>query len=419
MNRSNAPEFKQAESLELIFPEKIELENGIELYWMKAVKDESVKLDIEWFAGSKYQRKKLVSGFTNRLLLSGNSKRSAKTISSEIDFFGGYIQDEVDKDHASVTIYGLRENFRNIFQIYQEAMLTCEFPEKEFEEERTIALSKFKIDAEKVKYLCQRKFNECLFGLEHPYGKVADAVDFTNLKREDLVEYYKQFYLGSKPVLFLVGNVSDEIIEDIRAWSKHLSGKKVEYKKRGPHSKVGQTEIVRPGAIQTAIRIGRIAVDKDHKDYFGLQLLDTILGGYFGSRLMANIREDKGYTYGIGSGVAVLEDSSYFFISTEVAKEVKDATLKEIYLELDKLKTELIPEEELARVKNYMLGEFLRQSDGPAAMMESFKNIYFNHLKDSYYTDFIAAIHRISAKELRAIANIYFVQKKMVEVIVG
>lgn len=419
MNRSTAPEFKQAESLELIFPEKIELENGIELFWIKDVKDESVKLDIEWFAGSKYQTKKLVASFTNKLLLSGNSKRSAKTISSEIDFYGGYVQDEIDKDHGSVTLYGLRENFKKIFEIYSAAMLTCEFPKKEFEEERTIALSKFKIDSEKVKYVCQRKFNECIFGETHPYGKVADEVDFMNLKREDLIAFYKHFYLGTKPVLFLVGNVTDDIIEDLKNWSKKLADKRVDFKKIKINSKVGRTEILKPDAIQSAIRIGRIAVDKDHKDYFGLQLLDTILGGYFGSRLMANIREDKGYTYGIGSGIAVLENSSYFFISTEVAKEVKEATLKEIYFELDKLKTDLIPEEELTRVKNYMLGEFLRHSDGPTAMMESFKNIWFNHLKETYYSDFIAAIHRISAKELRAIANNYFVHKNMVEVIVG
>jgi len=419
MNRKTAPEFKQAESLALIFPEKIELENGVELFWMKDVKDESVKLDIEWFAGSKYQTKKLVANFPNKLLLSGNGKRSAKTISAEIDFYGGYVQDELDKDHGSVTLYGLKENFKKIFEIYSTAMMNCEFPKKEFEEERTIALSKFKIDAEKVKYLCQRKFNECIFGENHPYGKVANEDDFLNLKREDLKAFYTQFYLGTKPVLFLVGNVDDDVIEDLRTWSKKLTNKRVDFKKQKLVSKVGRTEILKLDAIQTAIRIGRIAVDKDHKDYFGLQLLDTILGGYFGSRLMANIREDKGYTYGIGSGIAVLEDSSYFFISTEVGKEVKEATLKEIYFELDKLKTELIPEEELTRVKNYMLGEFLRHSDGPTAMMESFKNIWFNKLKETYYSDFIAAIHRISAKELRAIANNYFVHKNMVEIVVG
>ena len=124
MNRKLAPEFKQAESLELIFPEKIILENGSELFWFKAVKDESVKLDIEWFAGSKYQDKKLTASFTNRLLLSGNSKKSAKEIATAIDFYGGFVQDELDKDHANITLYGLRENFNAIFSIFVDALRT-------------------------------------------------------------------------------------------------------------------------------------------------------------------------------------------------------------------------------------------------------------------------------------------------------
>lgn len=419
MNRKVAPSFKLAESLSLVLPQKIKLANDITLYWMKDVKDDSVKLDIEWFAGTKYQQQKLVASFTNKLLLSGNSKKSAKAISSEMDFYGGFVQDEVDKDHAAITLYGLRENFQSIFRVFQEAMLSCEFPEKEFEDERTIALSKFKIDSEKVKYICQRKFGECLFGEHHPYGQVAEAKDFEALNRDVLHEFYKEYYLGTKPVLFLVGNVDQKVIDDLHAWSSKLSEKKSSYPKSEVRPKPGRTEFLKEDAIQSAIRVGLIAVDKKHPDYFGLQVLDTVLGGYFGSRLMTNIREDKGYTYGIGSAVAVLEDTSYFFITTEVAKEVKEDTVKEIYTELDRLKNELIPADELERVKNYMLGEFLRHSDGPAAMMENFKNLWFNKLPETYYTDFIHAIHALKAEDLQNLANKYFVKDQLVEVIVG
>ena len=134
---------------------------------------------------------------------------------------------------------------------------------------------------------------------------------------------------------------------------------------------------------------------------------------------MANIREDKGYTYGIGSAFAVMDDAAYFFISTEVAKEVKENTITEIYFELDRLKNELIPEDELERVKNYMLGEFLRQMDGPGAMMESFKNIWFNQLSQDYYSRFIHAINNYTAAELRDLAKKYYLRERMVEVVVG
>ncbi|MBL7900316.1 MAG: insulinase family protein, partial [Crocinitomicaceae bacterium] len=173
MNRTLAPEFKQADKIDLVIPQKIVLDNDISLYWLKDVKDDSVRLDIEWFAGTKYQTKKLVAGFTNKLLLSGNEKKSAREIAAEIDFYGGFVQDECDKDHSGVTLYGLKENFKNIFSVFNEAMLTCTFPEKDFEDERNITLSKFKIDSEKVKYLCQRTFNAALFGENTPYGQMA------------------------------------------------------------------------------------------------------------------------------------------------------------------------------------------------------------------------------------------------------
>ncbi|MFT4602081.1 MAG: zinc protease, partial [Arenicella sp.] len=154
-------------------------------------------------------------------------------------------------------------------------------------------------------------------------------------------------------------------------------------------------------------------------DYFHFQLLNTILGGYFGSRLMANIREDKGYTYGIGSGMAVLQETGYFFISTEVGKDVKEETMTEIHKELKLLTEELITEDELMKVKNYMLGEFLRHADGSLSQMEMFKNIYFNDLKETYYFDFIQAVHDATLPGLKRLAEKYLNPKDMLTVISG
>lgn len=419
MNRTVAPQTTLPKQAELVFPEKIILENGIELYWMKDVKDNSVKLDFEWFAGSKYQTKKLSASFANKLLLSGNAKKSAKEIAEEIDYYGGFTQDEVDKDHGAITLYGLVENMQSILAIFADAFLNCEYPEKEIEDERKAAITKFKIDKEKVKYICQRNFNESLFGKSHPYGQLADEEDFVNLNRNDIVEFYQKYYRETKPVIFLVGNVDNDFIDSLKKFSAQLGSKNVDWKKQAISPTKGKQIIEKADALQTAIRVGRPMVNKKHADYFGLQVLDTILGGYFGSRLMANIREDKGYTYGIGSAIAVMDDAAYFIISTEVAKEVREQTLHEIFVELDKLKTEAVSHEELQRVKNYMLGEFLRQADGPTPMMESFKNIWFNQLPNSYYSDFVKAVHQINADDLKRLAQTYFVREEMVEILAG
>lgn len=418
MNRTTAPDIKQADKLNLVLPEEITLQNDVKLYWLKDVKDDSVKVEISWDAGSKYQTKPLIAGFTNKLLLSGSPKKTAKAISEELDYYGGYIQKELDKDHAGVSIYGLNENIQDIFSVFQQALADVSFEMEEVEKEVRIAKNKFSVDSQKVKTLCRRQFNASVFGADTAYGRVAKIEDFDRVMLEDIRDFYDRFYYQT-PVIFLTGNVSDEFIEMLRTWSVNFRQPKVNFQQEEFFPTVGRVDVPKKDALQSAIRIGRLMFDKKHEDYFHFQLLNTIFGGYFGSRLMANIREDKGYTYGIGSGLASMMDTAYFFITTEVGKDVKELAIREIFHEIKVLQTELIPVDELEKVKNYMLGEFLRNADGPLSMMEVFKNLYYHELPETYYSDFMQAIHDATAEDLRDLAIRYLQRDRMVEVVAG
>lgn len=419
MNRTIAPEFIKPDRLEIEFPTTIQLENGVTLFWISDVKDESVKLDIEWTAGSKYQDKKLVANFANKLLFSGNDKATSTEIAAEIDFYGGFLQHELDRDHAGFNLYGLKDNISNIFKVAMNAIMNCAYPTSEFEKERSVGLMRYKIESKKVKTICRRTFNESVFGKDSAYGQVADLSDFDHINREDVLAFYEAFYKKNIPTLFLVGNVDEAFIEDLRKWTAQLTPTAKSYTKSEFTQLKKRIDIPVDDAIQSAIRFGRLMFDKNHEDYFKFQLLNTVLGGYFGSRLMVNIREDKGYTYGIGSSMSVMEDGAYFFITTEVGVDVKEPTIQEIKDELKRLRTELIPEEELNRVKNYMLGDFLRHADGPIAMMENFKNIHFNRLKKTYYTDFIKAVNQATSDELLHIAQTYLGEDDLTLVTAG
>ncbi|NOQ73608.1 MAG: hypothetical protein GQ574_16500 [Crocinitomix sp.] len=420
MNRSIAPDYTQAENLAIQFPEKIQLAEGIQLFWMKDVKDDSVKLDIEWRAGSKYQAKKLVASFTNKLVLSGDENKPSSAIQEEIDYYGGFLQHELDRDHAGLVLYGLRDNIAKVFGIVTEALATVSFPEKQFEKERRVATMAFNIESKKVKNLCQRRFNLAVFGEESAYGKSADEADFAAVERQDLNDFYQAIYQEGTPIVFLVGNVEAAFIEELKTWAQSFRPKTNNYTAQLSRQEKGRiANIVVEDALQSAIRIGRLMFNKTHPDYFGFQVLNTVLGGYFGSRLMANIREDKGYTYGIGSDLAVMEDAAYFIISTEVGIDVREETLQEVFNEIERLQNELISEEELSKVKNYLLGDFLRQADGPIAMMENFKNIHFNELPRTYYSDFIHAIHTTTAVELQNLAIKYLQREDLTIVTAG
>jgi predicted Zn-dependent peptidase len=419
MNRSIAPIFKQPEKLDIVLPETIELSNGARIFWLKDVKDETVKLDMEWCAGSKYQHKLLAANYTNKLLLSGTPDKSAGEIAERIDYYGGYVQHELDHDHAGITIYGLTDNIADIFKVFQDAFTNATFPEKAFEKEKAIGLNQYQIASKKVKTVAKRAFNRSLFGAETEYGKVAQEDDFHQLTSSDVESFYNEFYAGKAPEIFLVGNVSDEFMSGLKEWTEALKVSKNMFQ---PSVKVQEKTILHipvKDAIQSAIRFGRLMFSKNHPDYFKFQVLNTLFGGYFGSRLMTNIREDKGYTYGIGSGMSVMQDAAYFFITTEVGSEVRELAIQEIFNEMNRLKTEVVSEEELYKVKNYMLGDFLRHADGPIAMMENFKNIHFNDLKTSYYNDFIAAVHATTAEDLQNLANKYWQETDLLVVSAG
>ena len=171
--------------------------------------------------------------------------------------------------------------------------------------------------------------------------------------------------------------------------------------------KVSFIYIEKENALQSAIRIGRIFPNKTHHDYFGLKILNTVLGGYFGSRLMKNIREDKGYTYGIGSGILSLKESGYFFISTEVGSDVTQLALNEIYKEIETIRTTPIPQEELDLVKNYLLGQLLSSCDGPFSMAAMFENANEYGLDYTHYNNYIACIKEISPTTLLELAVKY------------
>lgn len=419
MNRAVTPHYVQPTNLALKFPKEVMLANGARLFWIEDVKDDSVKLDIEWRAGSKYQPKKLVANFANKLLLSGNESHSSADIANKIDFYGGFFNQEIDRDHAGVTLYGLRDNIENIFNVFSESIMECTFPEKDFEKERSVARMRFLIDGKKVKTVCRRGFNKAIFGAESEYGQLAEIEDFDAIRREDVKRFYADFYLNGTPTIFIVGRLEPSFLNRLNEWTERLGGNTLGFEPAPLIQQTGRIDLPIENALQSAIRLGRLMFDKSHPDYFKFQLLNTALGGYFGSRLMNNIREDKGYTYGISSSMSVMESAAYFHISTEVGVNVREAAIAEIYKELDLLRTIEIGEDELGKVKNYMLGDFLRHADGPIAMMENFKNIHFNRLQPTYYTDFIKAVNEANAAELRILAQKYFNPEDLILVTAG
>lgn len=412
LDRQTPPGFKPIKSINYLKAEKGILDNGIPVYSLNSGNEQIIKLDIVFNAGIWYQNQSLISSFTSLMLLEGTSNFSSKEIAEKLDYLGSYIYPYVEKDIAGITLFCLNKHTEESILLLKEILENPMFPSEELEIQIKNHEQQYLINSQKVSVISQKEFNKALFGANHPYGKSASITDYNLVTRDLLVEYYAKHYNLSSSKIIISGFVDKSVLSIL---NKHL-GTVVITTDNNLDS--NEFEIItssdkelkfhKDDSVQSSLRLGKIIINKLHPDYMGAQVLNLVFGGYFGSRLMNNIREDKGYTYGIGSSLVSLQHAGFLSISTQAGSEHIRNILKEIQFEISVLQNDLISNEELNRAKNYFLGEMLRGFDGPFEMAESFKSILLYGLEYKYFDDFINTINTITPVELRDLAIKYY-----------
>lgn len=417
-NRNLQPELVAIDAIDFVAPKKYDLSPEVPLYHMKEVQNETSRFDLYFDAGN-CRGEKGIPGFTNGLLLSGTPSKTSIEIQEEINSLGGFLESGVAVETATVSMYCLRENLKSILNTILDAIQHVDFKEEEIEELTADRKQKWKINQEKVSTRAQQEFRSKLFSSNERYGFTLLEDDFDNVRQSDLKEFHAQYYLKGLTKVVIVGNFEEEVILEIAKLFKPFLAQQIgDFDPNVQHTP-GIQIIEKAGALQTAIRAGRMLFNKNHPDYLDFLFVNTILGDYFGSRLMANIREDKGYTYGIGSMMAELDGTGYFLMATEVGKEVRDETLKEIQFELKRLQTELVPENEMQLVRNYMLGQLLKSADGAYAMTDLFLSAELHGKSLDFYNEAIRSLHAITPERVRELAQKYLNWEDMAVVAVG
>ncbi len=403
LNRSLQPEIKDGEKIHFVQPQAINIGPHTSIFYLDQVKDETVRIELNFNAGQIHGQKN-VAGFVSALLLAGTAEKSSVQIHEELDFLGAYVDHEISMESAFIHLFCLRKNVYAALEILVDALENAAFPEQEIQDMLQEKRQRFLVSNEKVNFLARKEFQKQLFANAGAYARQLELEDFVDVKRADLLDFHRKFYLQSLRKVVVVGDLGAEIIpflsNKISAWSQPESFDFIP----GFTNEAGEFHVQKKGALQTAIRIGIPMFNKQHADYLDFLILQTILGDYFGSRLMSNIREDKGYTYGIGCALVELKRTGYFVIATEVAKDVTEATIREIKYEIERLKNELIPQDELDLVKNYLLGQLLKSADGPNAMMDLFLGVEQHQMTLDFYNKYIEKIKTVTPEDLKEIA---------------
>ena len=417
--RTMAPGTHSIEKIPFFFPDSVKMDNGTDVFFYNDVDAEVVKIELLFNAGTAYGETPLLARMTNSMITAGTSTLSQKQIAEMIDSYGAYFEKEISADHASLTVYSLRKYAEEVLKIITEVFNDCVFPEVELQNNLRVQRQKFLINQEKVSFLCKQKFTRLLFG-DHPYGRKTELNNYDTLRRKDVQSFYTEHY-KKRPTFLLAGKVDEKLIKCLNKLfgSQHYEVEEPESASNGIKPVRKREILLKEDAIQSAIRIGRLLFSKTHPDYPGMYVLNTILGGYFGSRLMSNLREDKGYTYGVGSGISSMKDAGYFFISTEVGAEVTAAAEKEILFEIDRLRQDKVPLQELEVVKNYILGQLLQHTDGVFELLDQFKSLHIFGLSESHFHQNIGNLKAVNPDLLIDLAQKYFDVAEFTTVIAG
>ncbi len=422
INRNIQPNINLVDRIDFNQPEISTLDNGIPVYQLQTGTQDIVKLEFIFEAGNWFEEKKLVAWFTNKMLKEGTRKYSAGQIAEKIDYYGAHLELTSDKDMAYVTLYTLNKHLSDVLPVVEEVLFHPTFPENELAIKIQNKKQEYIVNSEKVRNLARWKFNELIFGETHPYGRFINPDDYNAVYQDDLIDFHQHNYFVKDCKIIAAGKIRKDLLPILNNCFGTYSDQFERNTNNRNLIEPGNLHIVhfiKENALQSAIRIGKKLFNKKHPDFLKLNVLNTIIGGYFGSRLMTNIREDKGYTYGIGSAIVSMQHSGYFFIASEIGTEVTQNAIDEIYREIDVLQNEKVPESELNLVKNYMLGSFLRSIDGPFALSESFKGLVEYGLDFNYLKSFVNIVKQTNADEIQLLAQRYLDRNSLFELKVG
>lgn len=413
INRKIAPPIVEAVNYKLKLKpyHKFNLDNGVPVYSIHAGEQEVMQVELVFYAGNCYEQKMQVAAATNFMLKNGTKTKTALQINEAFEYYGAYCNRACYSETAVLSLHTLTKHIHHLLPVMEDLVQNSIFPEDELEIFKKNSQQKLMVSLQKADFVANRMIDAYLFGEEHPYGKYSNIQDLEALTAKELKAFYKKHYLNGKLAIFVAGNLPANIEKLLNDAFGQLAVKPADYKvaiiKTNPAAKKKYVIENDKNAVQGAIRLASPFPNRQHPDFKKSIVLNTIFGGYFGSRLMRNIREEKGYTYGIYSYLQNHIQQSAWVISTEAGVDVCKATIDEVYKEMKILRDKKIKEDELSLVRNYLVGGILGDLDGPFQIMAKWKNIILNDTDEKYFYDSVKAIKETTAEELQQMAKEY------------
>ena len=407
----------------LSLPRLVTMPNGVPLYRLDGADKGVVRLDLLFKGGYAVQSKPLLAMFTNRMLREGAGNLTAAEISYKLDYYGAWIEMYSSQNCNHITLYTMSKHFVPLVKVLEDMVKHPNFPQENLVTVLSTNKAHFSINSHKVDVVSQRYFENSLWGDEHPLGHVVESSDYDAITREDILDYYNSHYGSRNCTMFVAGALDDSMLAALNdcfgsnVWGCGNECAPVEID--APKPIPGRRFVQLCDTMQSAVKIGFMAMDSAHPDFHKFRFLSVLLGGYFGSRLMSNIREENGYTYHIAAELDAYGHRNAFMISSETATEYVEPLIAEVYREIERLVTRPVDETEIELVRNYIMGELCREYEGQSAKSEVFINAWLSGVGFDTVNSYLEEIRRVTPADLQRLAGEYLKRENMIEVIVG
>lgn len=421
IDRKKGPRIQSEFDLELRGVAQQELANGLVAYEINSGTQNIIKVQLVFKVGRIHEQKRAVARAALSLIREGSTRHTSEELAEIYDYYGAVVKTTAGMETSSVSLVVVERYFQDVWPIWLHMVFYPLYDPEELNKYIQVSANKFRNELAKNDVQGYRKLTEELFGTAHPYGYNTEVDDIEALDSNALLDFYNTHFGLDKAFLVLSGKYGEDtgkqILTDLEKKKRTCGSGPVAFTASPQPDPIYR--IVSDNKVQVSIKQGRLLFGRSHPDYHAVKFLNVILGGYFGSRLMKNIREEKGYTYGIYSAMHAWKESGFIYISAEVANDYMEPTLKEMRLEMEMLRDELVPEQEIHMVRNYLLGQTLHLLDGPFAKGELIRSLVSRGLTAADYDDRVAQVKLITADKVREMARQYLDPKDFTTVLVG
>lgn len=420
IDRTKAPDFIPFKNFKIKEAETLSLKNGAPLFLLRSGNQPVAQIDFVFRAGVRHETEIGQAFFTAKLLKEGTSSLSSSEISGFFDQYGSFLEINPGLDQLTVSLFSLTKHLSKLIPFLKTIIYDAVFPDKELEIQKNIKIQNIKVENDKNNVLASKMLRIALFGENHPYGRTLNEDQIGKLSNEHLQRFHQTNIVNNLEII-AGGDFSSthlDLLETHFGEIPLIHNNNIDQLDPGK-SDIIQNTIEKKDSLQSSIRLGKHIIQKKHKDYSKLSVVIEILGGYFGSRLMKNIREEKGYTYGIQASLVNLQKAGFLIIGTDVKKSYTQNTIGEIQKEISRLQHEPVPQEELDTVRNYLVGAFQSSITTPFSLADKFKSIYYHGLGYDYFQTYLKSIQSINQKDILELSQKYLQIDSFNEIVVG